>query len=396
MARSYSNPMDRAKDILSSLPIEQRKEAEEWLNNKIRNKHNVESTVSVLYSVSKIYNLLNGKTFKGKNKAKTKDYGKILDSGLDSTFYRKLIKRLGDKKETEQIEAINRKEKVIERRPITDEEKNILLNSLINQRDRCIIKMLMEYPIRCKELGDIDVGDCEFEESGVRVILGKNGKTKNSRRTAFFMNCAIDLRLYYENHPSKDQKDKPFFYQFSSNRFGQRIKGWVLVKSILKDISKRTGLRKIRPHDFRGDTATNYLIGQNRDGNTYSMPEVMVMGGWSSLKTIDRYSRATSEQVVEKRKNGNKMKRNFQEHITPIECPRCNKQTPKEFKNCINCGLPQSQFQEEAKNKLWSLLLPKLIEKHGDKLIDDAEQIVGKSEEAKSIIKELLKVENKT
>ena len=157
--------------------------------------------------------------------------------------------------------------------------------------------------------------------------------------------------------PQKNDPKKPLFTQYSPNRLNQRI-GYSAIKFSLRRAAKLSGIKRpVRPHDLRHTSATDLL----RDPS-YTTSEIKAMGGWSSLQMLVRYGHVTSHDVAEKRrKNGNGEKIDYEKPIRPVSCPRCNKDTPSDFKHCIHCGLSRDQFKKEAEENFMKLLLPELM-----------------------------------
>ena len=69
-----------------------------------------------------------------------------------------------------------------ERRPLSVEEMTMLVNSIIDLRDRAIVTVLAKTGVRRGELIDIDIDDIDWETQSIRL----KPKAKRSNRTVYF------------------------------------------------------------------------------------------------------------------------------------------------------------------------------------------------------------------
>lgn len=351
--RAYGREDLGLNDLLNSIKNKkQRKTLERWANERTANNCKLLGTVARLYTLRKIAIVLN-KPFEEANK---EDITRLLAvNGFNKLYYKKLIKQFfkwlsGEDEFPQTVKWIKLNKTIEETKPerkaLTDEEMLKIIKSTDNQRDKTILQILSEYPIRPKDICNLKIKDVVADEYGFELRMGS--KTPKGRRDLRLINSVPDFKIYLKNHPFQNDKEYPLFYQFANNRYGQAL-GWDGLNNLLKKAVKRAKIKKkVNLYDFRRTTATKLLQNPN-----FTPEEVKVMGGWSSIRMFDVYGRVTSESVNKKilRVSGKiKSKDQLkQDLLKPIKCPRCNEENPISSLACQNCWLPLQKRAIEIK-----------------------------------------------
>jgi integrase/recombinase XerC len=152
-------------------------------------------------------------------------------------------------------------------------------------RDAAIMEVLYATGIRVAELVGLDISDVQFANRTMKVT----GKGDKQRVVPFGAPAADALEAWMkEGRPvlAGKQSGSALFLGTHSGRLDQRI-----ARTIVHEESRRAGVPDISPHALRHSAATHML-----DGGA-DLREVQEMLGHSSLKTTQRYTHVSIEQL---------------------------------------------------------------------------------------------------
>ena len=152
-------------------------------------------------------------------------------------------------------------------------------------RDAAMLELLYATGMRVAELVGLDVADVTFGNRTVKVT----GKGDKQRVMPFGAPADKALRDWLEyGRPvlCGDMSDDAFFLGSQGGRIGQRM-----VRKVVHDRARKAGVPDISPHALRHSAATHML-----DGGA-DLREVQEMLGHSSLKTTQRYTHVSIEQL---------------------------------------------------------------------------------------------------
>lgn len=157
--------------------------------------------------------------------------------------------------------------------------------SAVRLRDAAMLELLYATGIRVGELVGLDVGDVNFDNRTVKVT----GKGNKQRVVPFGAPAASALRQWIDAGRSclaKKPAGEALFVGARGARIDQRV-----VRDIVHAHARSAGVPDIGPHALRHSAATHML-----DGGA-DLREVQEMLGHSSLKTTQRYTHVSVEQL---------------------------------------------------------------------------------------------------
>ena len=148
---------------------------------------------------------------------------------------------------------------------ITAEQLDTLLSAADSLRDKCILKLFYDSGCRLSEL--VGIKDTDFDWKKRTVIV--NGKT-GQRKAPFTQDTSKMLQQWFGEHKS-----------FELNKYG--------VQTMLRRLETKTGI-ECNAHTFR----RGFANAQFKKG--LSTRVVMQLGGWSDIKTVEKYSKQFSQE----------------------------------------------------------------------------------------------------
>ncbi len=161
-----------------------------------------------------------------------------------------------------------------------------------SQRNAAILELLYATGIRVSELVSMDIADIDFSNRTIKVT----GKGNKQRVVPFGLPAQRALETWLEQgrpvlartatDPVKSRAANALFLGARGGRIDQRI-----ARDIVHRAAREAGVPDISPHALRHSAATHIL-----DGGA-DLREVQEMLGHSSLKTTQRYTHVSIEQL---------------------------------------------------------------------------------------------------
>ena len=226
----------------------------------------------------------------------------------------------------------NNKNNKIPEELITAEEVKILVENADNLRDKAMLLTLYESGARVGELLNMKIKHIEFDKYGGLVVL--QGKT-GMRRVRLIASVPA-ISAWLSAHPFKNDPDAWLWCSLATNYYGKRLT-YALFNRILKDIAKKSGIRKkIYPHLFRHSRATELAK------NLTEAQLCQIMGWVQSSKQVSTYvhlsQRDTDKAILGmygllEKEEGEK------EKLLAVRCPRCKQNNYPGAKFCYHCGM---------------------------------------------------------
>lgn len=135
------------------------------------------------------------------------------------------------------------------KKAITDEEFELLRNTVTNARNLAILDFLVSTGIRVSELVGLNRDDINFNDRSCIVF----GKGEKEREVYFDARAKVSLQNYLS---LRSDDNIPLFVSLLRPYQRLQISG---VEIMLRNLGKKTNLEKIHPHKFRRTMATNAI-----------------------------------------------------------------------------------------------------------------------------------------
>jgi len=225
---------------------------------------------------------------------------------------------------------------------LTKAEVRKMIEAADHPRNKVIIAVLYEGGLRIGELASLKIKNIEFDEHG--AVLKVSGKT--GERMVRVVGSASLLQQWLEMHPKRDNKEAHLWVNLSSNykKEGITYQG---IRQNLKRIAEKAGVKKkITPHIFRHSRATHLA-------RSLTEAEMNVYFGWvqgSNMPAtyVHLSLRDVDDKILEV-EGVKPRKKEKEDELRPIECPRCHYINSPVNRYCGRCGLI---LDEEERIKL--------------------------------------------
>ncbi|EMA47926.1 tyrosine-type recombinase/integrase [Halococcus saccharolyticus] len=208
-----------------------------------------------------------------------------------------------------------------------------------NPRDAALIAVAWDSGARSGEIRGLTVGDITDHDNGLQITVeGKTGK-----RTVTLIPSVPHLQKWIDDHPAPDDRNAPLWCKLSSaDELSFRM-----FKKALESAAERAGVdRPVTLTNFRKSCAAHLA---SRGMNQAHIEE---HHGWTrGSRVASRYISVFSDDSDRElaRIRGLDVSDEEPDPIGPVECPRCDRETPREQPTCVWCNQPLSQ---EGKQQL--------------------------------------------
>ena len=222
-----------------------------------------------------------------------------------------------------------------------EEAKHMAVEGTTNRRDKALIAVSHELGPRGGENHEVLIGQVNDADHGIQIILdGKQGE-----HSVTLINSVPYLQQWLSEHPGRDDDDAYL---------------WCNLDDPYDNASYQTFLGRFKEAGRRADidkpvTPTNF-----RKSNTYWLAkqganESFINDRQGRKSTSDHARRYIAEFGPENENNqyaelqGLDVQTEKTEDRTPLTCPRCDKQTPRDEPFCVWC---HQAMEPEAVDKL--------------------------------------------
>lgn len=229
---------------------------------------------------------------------------------------------------------------------LNPEEAKKLIDATRNTRDRAFLSVLWETGARVGEIGNLKIGDLEFNKGECQANLyGKTG----SRRT-LLLESVRDLKEYLKVR--NNAKPEEFVFVLYGKRNNSLPVTYSAVERMLEQATKDAGItKKVHPHLFRHSRAS-YLASKGL--NEAVLCQVF---GWQiGSKQVRTYIHLSGQQVQSQLKEKiygiKKPDEQTKEFIACATCGEINESNANECKHCYNPLTIQGALKMKKENEL--------------------------------------------
>jgi integrase len=275
----------------------------------------------------------------------------------NAQVFKQFFEILGKKKVVEDLRQIPVDDFIDARDLWTEGEIKQLINTANHPRDKALISILFDLAVERKTIREMNIGDIEITPEVYITVNGKKRGIRQKRRLKCITSAPYVV-AWLDNHPYKNQPDKPFFIRFSPHNYGMRVSN-NFVYNTLQLLSKRTGInKKIRPHLIRHSALTNLY----RRG--YRGVHLQRFAGWTSGAMEQRYVNLADEEIDAEREmalNGSppEIEKIQPSDLMSLECPRCKHKNPATNHYCQKCWLPLNRKIVDVEMQILEMLRSK-------------------------------------
>ncbi len=218
---------------------------------------------------------------------------------------------------------------------LTNNDIAKLLQSTRNLRDRAIIALMTDAPLRPHELLGLKVGSVILDATQPYLIIGAD--TKTGQRHIPLFDSVAPLSSYIESIKNLKVSD-PLFIDYEQLRLQDKIKpmNYDSLRMMLVKLNKRAQIRKrLNPYIFRHSVITRYA-------NALTNAQLERVAGWrpgSRMHAVYEHLSTSDLDVALAKAKGLEVAET-QNDIKAKLCPRCGFSNPSYQKYCGKCGSP--------------------------------------------------------
>ncbi len=203
-----------------------------------------------------------------------------------------------------------------------------IIDATRNSRDAAAIALQFDAGLRGGEFQDLTVSDITDHKHGLQVTVeGKQGK-----RTVTLIPSVPYVQRWLADHPAATDDDAPLWSKLAT----AESMSYHMLTKMFSEPARRAGISKpVTLTNFRKSSASHLASKGLRQ------PHLEDHHGWvRGSKTAARYVSIFSEDADRElaRAYGKEVDEHETDDISPLECPRCEKETPRDRDLCVWCG----------------------------------------------------------
>jgi integrase len=245
-----------------------------------------------------------------------------------------------------------------------------MLEACHNPRDRALIALQFEAGCRSGELFDLRVGDIfDGEYTTSLHVDGKRGE-----RTVPLVTSLPHLQDWLTDSRSPDDGDAYLWSKLNSNE-RPSYRTW---RDYFEDAADRAGVSKdVTPTNFRKSN-TRWLVLQGYSQARIEDRQGRKRGSDHTRRYMARFGEESKERAYAQLHGLNVEPEEDAADISPVECPRCERETPREKDHCMWCNFALSEEavqQARARQELGLQAVGRLV-KEKDLSPDEASEAI--------------------
>lgn len=205
-----------------------------------------------------------------------------------------------------------------------------MIDETRNSRDAALIAVAFDSGARSGELQNLTIGNVSDHEHGLIILV--DGKT--GQRSVTLVPSVPYLQRWLNDHPEPTNPDAPLWSKLTK----PEEVSYRQFNDCFSDAGKRADIKKpVTPTNFRKSNAT-YLA---RQGMNQAFIEDRQGRERGSDATAHYIAQSGGEADNEYAKmHGLEVEEDKSEPLGPVECPRCQKDTPRHRETCVWCNQP--------------------------------------------------------
>jgi integrase len=231
-----------------------------------------------------------------------------------------------------------------------------MLDGCRNARDEAAIALQFDAGLRGGELYDLTLGDITESDHTVRVRV--DGKT--GQRSVDLIPSIPHVNKWLAIHPGRGDDDAPLWTKLNS----PDQLSYQSYLDMFKVPAERAGVDKtVTPTAFRKSNASwlarrgaNAALIEDRQGRT--------RGSQAVARYVARFGDDAEVQYA--KMHGLEVETEEDEDLAPLECPRCQRETPRDEPACVWCGLALDHETAEKAQAISQRLRDGLAGEEGD------------------------------
>jgi len=203
-----------------------------------------------------------------------------------------------------------------------------MIEATLNARDAALIAVAWDAGPRSGELLDLTVGDVSDHKHGLRISV--DGKT--GQRSVLLQPSIPYLNRWLDDHPRRNDENAPLWCKIES---GEEISYQMARKAILQAADKADVNKDVTFTKFRKSSAS-YLASQGVNQAVLEDHHGWTTGSDAAARYISVFAEASDREIA--RAHGAEIAEEDESRPTAaIECPRCEKETPRDEQFCMWC-----------------------------------------------------------
>lgn len=237
-----------------------------------------------------------------------------------------------------------------EKSNMLDWEEDVLpmIESATNPKQACAIAIQFDAGFRGGEFKDLETGDITDSQYGLQAtVQGKQGQ-----RTVTLVPSVPYVRQWLESHPGGADSD-PMWCKANdgSTKVSDRaIYNWFDKAAAAADVSKPVTLTNFRK------SSASYLASQGMSQAHLEEHHGWVRGSDAASRYIAVFAEESERETA--RAWGREVEvEDETDEKAPVECPRCDKETPREKDLCVWCGQALDSETGQVVDRLEGVLL---------------------------------------
>ena len=236
------------------------------------------------------------------------------------------------------------------------------LNNAKYARNKAALAVDWDAGPRSGEFREMKVGDVSDHKYGKEITVdGRQGQ-----RTVILITSVPYLQRWLEVHPRSDDPEAPLWCDLDTGRdVSYKMKQKMLRKPVERavengDLNKpsKMGFTRMRK------SSASYLARSNVSQLHLERHHGWVRNSSEARRYIDVFSDDTAREVA--RAHGVDVSEDEMDSIGPVECPRCQRDTPRDKLQCMWCGQALSPKGVEKVENRQERMFESALEAEGD------------------------------